>query len=107
MLSYKAMSLQAALTPHIVERQAEYRPERFARVSKLLGGTGAEDCADPIRRFLHDIELEVTLCYLGITSEDVDWMAENCLKTVPENLANSPVQFGIGDLKEIYFAAIG
>lgn len=96
----------AALTPHIVERQAEYRPEKFAEVSKLLGGTGAEDCAASIRRFLHDIELEVTLGDLGITAEDIDWMAENCLKTAPGNLANSPVQFGIEDLKEIYSAAL-
>lgn len=97
----------AALTPHIVERQAKYRPEKFAEVSRLLGGTGAEDCADLIRRFLHDIELEVTLGDLGITSEDVDWMAENCLKTAPGNLANSPVQLSIDDLKEIYTRAIG
>lgn len=96
----------AALTPHIAERQAKYRPEKFADVSKLLGGTGAEDCAASIRRFLQDIELEVTLGDLGITSEDIDWMAENCLKTAPGNLANSPVQFGIEDLKEIYSAAL-
>lgn len=96
----------AALTPPIVERLAPALPEKFAEVSKLLGGKDEKDCADGIRRFLKSIDLEVKLGDLGITADDVEWMTENCMKISIGNLNNAPVVFGREEVAEIYREAI-
>ena len=96
----------AALTPTIVERLAPALPEKFAEVSKLLGGKDETDCADSIRKFLKSIELEVTLGDLGITEDDVEWMTENCMKISIGNLRNAPVEFSKEEVAEIYREAI-
>lgn len=96
----------AALTPPIVERLAPADPEKFARVSLLLGGSGAEDCAESIRRFLKAIDLSVKLGDLGITAEDVPWMTENCMKISIGNLKNAPVTFSREEVEQIYREAL-
>ena len=96
----------AALTPPIVERLATADPEKFARGSGLLGGSGAEDCADSIRRFLKAIDLSVKLGDLGITAEDVPWMTENCMKISIGNLKNAPVTFSREEVEQIYREAL-
>lgn len=96
----------AALTPPIVERLATADPEKFARVSVLLGGSGAEDCAESIRRFLKAIDLSVKLGDLGITAEDVPWMTENCMKISIGNLKNAPVTFSREEVEQIYREAL-
>lgn len=96
----------AALTPPIVERLATADPEKFARVSVLLGGSGAEDCADSIRRFLKAIDLSVKLGDLGITAEDVPWMTENCMKISIGNLKNAPMTFSREEVEQIYREAL-
>lgn len=96
----------AALTPPIVERLASADPEKFARVSVLLGGSGADDCAESIRRFLKAIDLSVKLSDLGITAEDVPWMTENCMKISIGNLKNAPVTFSREDVEQIYREAL-
>ena len=96
----------AALPPPIVERLATADPEKFARVSVLLGGSGAEDCADSIRRFLKAIDLSVKLGDLGITAEDVPWMTENCMKISIGNLKNAPVTFSREEVEQIYREAL-
>ncbi|MGN0598304.1 MAG: iron-containing alcohol dehydrogenase [Oscillospiraceae bacterium] len=96
----------AALTPTIVERLAPALPEKFAEVSKLLGGKDEKDCADGIRQFLKAIELEVKLGDLGITADDVEWMTENCMKISIGNLKNAPVTFSREEVAEIYRKSI-
>lgn len=96
----------AALTPPIVERLAPADPVKFARVSVLLGGSGAEDCAESIRRFLKAIDLSVKLSDLGITAEDVPWMTENCMKISIGNLKNAPVTFSREEVEQIYREAL-
>lgn len=96
----------AALTPPIVERLASADPEKFARVSVLLGGSGAEDCAESIRRFLKAIDLSVKLSDQGITAEDVPWMTENCMKISIGNLKNAPVTFSREEVEQIYREAL-
>lgn len=96
----------AALTPPIVERLAPADPEKFARVSVLLGGSGADDCAESIRRFLKAIDLSVKLGDLGITAEDVPWMTENCMKISIGNLKNAPVTFSREEVEQIYREAL-
>lgn len=96
----------AALTPPIVERLAPALPEKFAEVSKLLGGRDEKDCAEGIRRFLRSIELDVKLGDLGILPGDVEWLTENCMKISSGNLNNAPVVFTREEVAEIYRSAI-
>lgn len=96
----------AALTPIIVERSVPSLPEKFAEVSKILGGKDENDCADSIRQFLKSIDLEVKLGDLGITHDDVDWMTENCMKISIGNLNNAPKVFDKIEVSEIYHEAI-
>lgn len=96
----------AALTPPIVERLAPALPDKFGEVSRLLGGKDEKDCADRIREFLRAIELEVKLGELGISSDDVDWMTENCMKISSGNLNNAPIVFSREEVSEIYREAI-
>jgi len=96
----------AALTPIIVERSWESNIEKYSDISKLLGGTGAKDCADSIRRFLEEIDLKVTLGELGIGEKDVDWMAENCMKVSKPSIANHPREFTLEEIKDIYHKSL-
>lgn len=96
----------AALTPCIVERLAPALPQKFAKVSQLLGGKDETDCADSIRRFLKAIDLDVRLGELGIAPDDVEWMTENCMKISIGNLKNAPVTFSRDEVAQIYREAI-
>ena len=83
----------AALTPSIIEASWGGNEEKFARISKLLGGISAADCADKVKEFLEKIEMDVTLKDLGLSEEDIPWMAENCMKVSAASVANNPVVF--------------
>lgn len=96
----------AALTPIIVEKSWESDIEKYSDISKLLGGTGAKDCADSIRRFLEEINLKVTLGELGIGEKDVDWMAENCMKVSKPSMVNHPREFTLEEIKDIYYKSL-
>jgi alcohol dehydrogenase class IV len=96
----------AALTPVIVERSWKSDIERYSDISKLLGGTDAEDCAEAIRRFLEKINLKVTLSELGICAEDVEWMAENCMKVSKPSMANHSKEFTIEEIKDLYYKSL-
>jgi alcohol dehydrogenase class IV len=96
----------AALTPVIYEESISAAPEKFAVISKLLGGKDENDCVKRIRKLLKDIDLEITLSEQGIKEEDIDWMAENCLKVSAVSMNIHPVQFDIEDIKRIYRKAL-
>lgn len=96
----------AALMPEIIERSAIYAPEKYEEISKILGGTDENDCAEVLRQFLKDIDLNITLGEMGITEKDVDWMAENCLKVSLPSVKNNPKEFTLEEIKEIYRACI-
>jgi len=96
----------AALTPIIVEKSWESNIEKYSDISKLLGGTGAKDCADSIKRFLEEINLKVTLGELGIGEKDVDWMAENCMKVSKPSIINHPREFTLEEIKDIYYKSL-
>lgn len=96
----------AALTPVIFEESISSVPEKFATISKLLGGKDENDCVKTIRKLLKDIDLETTLSEQGIKEEDIEWMAENCLKVSAVSMNIHPVNFDIEDIKRIYRKAL-
>lgn len=96
----------AALTPVIIEESISGAPEKFALISKLLGGRDAGDCALRLRQFLSFLNLTTTLGELGIEEGDIDWMSENCIKISAAAIANNPVLFTLADIKRIYKIAL-
>jgi len=96
----------AALTPIIIEESWENDIEKYSDISKLLGGTDAKNCANVIRSFLEKIDLKVTLGELGVKENDVDWMAENCMKVSKPSIANHPKEFTLEEIKDIYYKSL-
>ena len=96
----------AALMPVILDMSWESEPEKFEQISKLLGGTGAEDCGEAVRKLLTSINLRVTLKELGVLEKDIEWMAQNCMKVSKPSMINHPKEFTIEDIKEIYYKAL-
>ncbi|WP_326974625.1 iron-containing alcohol dehydrogenase [Caproicibacter sp. BJN0012] len=96
----------AALTPVVFEESIKGAPGKFAVISKLLGGNDEKDCVAQIRKLLTRLDLNVTLSQQGLSENDVDWMAENCLKVSAAGIANNPVVFSLDDIRCIYKKAM-
>lgn len=96
----------AALTPVIVEASYKGNRSKFSKIARIMGGLTAEDCAVKIRTLLKKLDLEVTLSDLGITEEDIPWMAENCMKVSAAGVANNPVVFTQDEIAQIYRKAL-
>ncbi len=96
----------AALTPWIYEASYQAAPEKFAVLSKLLGGKNEADCADAVRGLLRKIDLLTTLGEQGVLEEDIDWMTENCMKVSAVTIGNHPVVFTPEEIHGIYGKAL-
>ena len=96
----------AALTPPVIEESIKGAPEKFAAISRCLGGKDETDCADRVRQLLKDIDLATILSEQGILPEDIDWMVENCFKVSAAGIANHPVTFDREDIKRLYEKAM-
>ncbi len=93
----------AALTPEITRRSWSYAPQKYAEISRLFGGRGAEDCADRITELLERINLRITLGEQGIGEKDIDWMTENCQKVSAATLEHHPRVFTPEEVRDIYY----
>ena len=58
------------------------------------------------KEILKDINLETTLGEQGVKEEDVEWMAENCLKVSAVSMKIHPKEFNLEDIKRIYKKAL-
>ena len=96
----------AALTPVIIEASWKGNVEKFEKISKLLGGNSAADCAGQVKTLLSKINMTVTLSELGLAVEDIPWMAENCMKVSAASVVNNPVVFTQEEIAEIYRKAM-
>ena len=96
----------AALTPVVIEASYKGNRYKFSKIARILGGVAAEDRAIKIRSLLKEIDLNITLKDLGITEEDIPWMAENCMKVSEASIANNPVTFTKDEIAEIYRKAL-
>lgn len=96
----------AALAPVVFEESIEGAPHKFSILSKLLGGRDEKDFVLKIRELLEELHLDTTLGELGIDQEEVDWLADNCMKVSAVSIANHPVVFSLEAVKSIYRKAI-
>ena len=96
----------AALTPVVIKASLKGSPEKYARISRILGGTDADDCSDAVSRLLKELKLDCTLTDLGIVRDDIPWMAANCMKVSAAGVANNPVVFTEKEIAALYEAAM-
>lgn len=96
----------AALAPVILEESVIGSPEKFATISKILGGKNESDCTDSLRKFLDTIGLVTTLAEQGVKEEDVEWLADNCLKVSAAGIKNHPIVFDRDGIKKLYKKAL-
>lgn len=96
----------AALTPTVIEKSYIGNYSKFSKIAASFGGASAEDCASKIRELLESLNLNMMLSDLGITEEDIPWMAENCMKVSAASVANNPVVFTQEEIADIYRKAL-
>ena len=63
-------------------------------------------CVAKIRELIGALDLTTTLSEQGIKEEDINWMAENCMKVSGVSIANHPVNFSLEEIKDIYRRAL-
>ena len=96
----------AAITPVAVEATWMGNRYKFGKLARMMGGYTAEDCADKIRSFLADINLECGLADLGVEEKDIPWLAKNVFKVSPANIKNTPVKLTEEDIAALYRKAM-
>ena len=96
----------AAITPVAVEATWMGKRYKFGKLARMMGGYTAEDCADKIRSFLADINLECGLADLGVEEKDIPWLAKNVFKVSPANIKNTPVKLTEEDIAALYRKAM-
>lgn len=92
----------AALTPVITDASCMGNKEKYAKISGLLGGNGASDCGDSIRKLLEKLNLLTNLSSQGILLEDISWMTKNCFKVSAVSIKNHPVSFSEDEISKLY-----
>ncbi|MDR3112574.1 MAG: iron-containing alcohol dehydrogenase [Elusimicrobiota bacterium] len=95
-----------ALTPIICKKSIAVAPQKFAEIAKNLGAKDETELVEKIEMLIDRLNLPKNLSSQGIKREDVEWMSENALKVSAAGLKNHPAQFGIDEIKEIYYSAL-
>ena len=96
----------AALAPSVYEASIKGSPEKFAAMSKILGGKEESDFVDRIKNLIEELKLMETLGDMGIKETDVPWLTENCMKISAASIANHPVVFSREEIRDIYTKSI-
>lgn len=96
----------AALTPNVYGHSLSGDPQRFARISRSLGGKDETDCADSIRRLLERIGLEVHLSDEGFGEDDVPWLTENCFKVSRARVEGNIKPLSRDEVSRIYLESM-
>lgn len=92
----------AALTPVVYRRTLPDAADKFAAISRCLGGRDDSDCVNKIENLLDVLNLKTSLSREGIEAEDLDWMTENAFKVSLASLQNHPKTFSKEEIREIY-----
>ena len=96
----------AALTPVITQASIPAAPDKYAVISKCLGGSNETDLVDTLQKLLDKLDLSGTLSELGIKEADIPWLSENCLKVSAASIANHPHGFDIEGIAKLYKLAL-
>ena len=96
----------AAITPYAIAASWEGNRFKYGKLSRMLGGYTAEDCAEKVRTLLRELDLNITLEDLGVTEGDIPWLTQNCFKVSKANIDNNPTMLAEEDVAEIYRRAL-
>ncbi|MDW2796309.1 iron-containing alcohol dehydrogenase [Clostridium boliviensis] len=96
----------AALAPYVYEASIKGSPDKFAAMSKLLGGKDESDFVSQIRELIAELHLTETLGEMGISKADVPWLTENCMKISAASIASHPVILNPEEISRIYTKSI-
>ena len=96
----------AALTPVVIEASEKGDHFKFSKIARIFGGVTSKDLAPKIRTLLRNLDMECTLSDLGLSKEDIPWMAENCMKVSAAGVANNPVVFTQEEIADLYAKAM-
>ena len=95
----------AALTPPLFRHSYNTKPERYAAISRLLGGKDETDCAEAVECFLKSIDLNCKLRELGVEESGIDWMTDNCINVFAGSMRNHTKALTRDEVKQIYLEA--
>ena len=90
----------------ICRRSIPSAPDKYAEISRLLGGKDDTDCVMILEQLLKTLDLQTTLSKEGVSAEDVDWMTQNAFKVSAASIQNHPKVFSEEEVKEIYLEAL-
>ena len=100
----------AAITPVVMDATIQCcdkkSKEKYAEVSRCLGGTDETNCVRKINEMLERLRMKVTLTDLGVLEKDVDWMTDNCMKVSAAGISYHPVTFCKSQIHELYEKAL-
>lgn len=92
----------AALFNVVMEKTLPHFPEKFATLSRILGGKDEHDFLDQVNKYKKILELDISLRDLGVKESDLDWLAENALQVSQTLLSNNPIVFTKTEIREMY-----
>ena len=93
--------LAAVIIP-VLETTIAVCPERFAALSKIMGGTSEHDFLEQINKIRKYLELDISLKDLGVLEEDLPWLAHNATQVSKALLSNHPRTYTEEEILEIY-----
>lgn len=92
----------AAVTPAVMEFNYEVARDKYERLAKALGGSGAGQAIELVQKLIVDIGLNIKLSELGVKAQDIGWMSGNAMKIMKANIDNNPKPVGVKDLAALY-----
>lgn len=93
--------LAAVIIP-VYEKTISHLPEKFAVLSKLLGGTSENDFLEQIKKIKEMLGLTDRLRDMGVKEEDLPWLAKNALEVSKTLLSNHPLSYTEQEILEMY-----
>lgn len=96
----------AILTPPIFARSIEAAPQRFAAISRALGGTDEQDLIGILQEIIAVLGLSSTLSHEGVQAEDIPWLVKNAMRSSRGAIMSHPAVFSKEEIQEIYEACM-
>ena len=93
--------LAAVIIP-VYEKTISHFPEKFAVLSKLIGGTSEKDFLAQIEKIKNMLGLTDRLRDLGVQEDDLPWLAKNAPEVSKTLLSNHPLSYTEQEILEMY-----
>ena len=92
----------AAVICVVLEKTLDVCPERFATLSKIMGGKDEHDFIAQVEKIKKSLDLDIKLRDLGVLESDLEWLANNAMQVSKALLSNNPKTFTQEEILEMY-----